>query len=262
MHVRRTAAACAVSFAAFFLCSCGDNGGITAVTNGMSAPDVIEVHTVTESPDTDVSEPEVQSDTSEITSETVSDVPEITTAGPVTEPSDDGQLVLIKDYIPDIYLDLRYATENNFTGKVVYENADAYICYGTVKKLAAVQKMLREKGMSLIIWDPYRPVEAQEKLWEVCPDPTYVADPRNGVTSHSKGNTVDLGIVAADGSYVPVPSDFDEFSLLADRDYSDVPAEAAQNSQMLEDIMTANGFRGYWGEWWHYMDNTEYDWHF
>ena len=182
-----------------------------------------------------------------------------TTAPP---PDDDGQLVLIKDYIPDIYLDLRYATTNNFTGTVIYENDDAYLCYGTVKKLMAVQDALREMGLSLIIWDPYRPVEAQKKLWEVCPDPIYVADPKNGITSHSRGNTVDLGIVAADGSYVPVPSGFDEFSLLADRNYSDVSEDAARNSQLLEELMTANGFKPYWGEWWHYSDYTEYNWHF
>lgn len=194
----------------------------------------------------------------------------ITTTEPETEPateaptapSDDGQLVLIKDYIPDIYLDIRYATTNNFTGTVVYDSPDAYLCYGTVKKLMAVQDALREKGLSLIIWDAYRPVEAQQRLWDVCPNPTYVADPRNGITSHSRGNTVDLGIVASDGSYVPVPSGFDEFSTLADRNYADVPEEAARNSQMLEDIMSANGFYGYWGEWWHYSDYTEYNWHF
>jgi len=177
-------------------------------------------------------------------------------------PGDDGQLVLIKDYIPDIILDIRYATANNFTGTVIYDSADAYLCYGTVRKLSAVQSALREQGLSLVIWDAYRSPEAQQKLWDVYPDPVYVADPKNGITSHSRGNTVDLGIVMANGGYVPVPSGFDEFSLLADRNYSDVSNDAAVNSQMLEDIMTANGFKPYWGEWWHYSDTAEYSWHF
>ena len=99
---------------------------------------------------------------------------------------------------------------------------------------------------------------AQERLWEVYPDPTYVADPRSGITSHSRGNTIDLGIVYTDGSGVELPSGFDEFSLLADRDYSDVSAEAAEHSQMLENIMVNNGFKGYWGEWWHYSDLNTY----
>lgn len=172
----------------------------------------------------------------------------------------DGELVRILDYIPDAVIDLRYATTNNFTGTVIYDDNDneARLCYGTVKKLAKVQNELKEKGYSIIIWDAYRSSEAQYKLWEVCPDPTYVADPEKGGSSHNKGNTIDLGIVYTDGSKVELPSDFDEFSLLADREYSDVSAKAAENSNMLEEIMNKYGFNGYWGEWWHYSDEDIY----
>ncbi|MDE5771801.1 MAG: M15 family metallopeptidase [Ruminococcus sp.] len=170
----------------------------------------------------------------------------------------DGELVRILDYIPDAVIDLRYATSNNFTGTVIYDDTEAYLCYGTVKKLAKVQNELKEKGFSIIIWDAYRSSEAQYRLWEVCPNPTYVADPRNGTTSHGRGNTIDLGIVYADGSEVELPSGFDEFSLFADRDYSDVSEEAAENSRLLEKIMNTYGFNGYWGEWWHYSDENTY----
>lgn len=171
----------------------------------------------------------------------------------------DGELVRILDYVPDAVIDLRYATENNFTGTVIYDDDEARLCYGTVKKLAKVQEELKEKGFSIIVWDAYRPVEAQQKLWNVCPDPVYVADPRNGITSHSRGNTIDLGIVYTDGSEVVLPSGFDEFNLTADKDYSDVSEEAAENSNMLESIMNDNGFKGYWGEWWHYSDVDTYN---
>lgn len=76
-----------------------------------------------------------------------------------------------------------YATENNFTGVRIYDFTDAYLRYGTVKKLANVQKELKEQGYSLKIWDAYRPFEAQQKLWEVYPDPNYVANPANGMKS-------------------------------------------------------------------------------
>ncbi len=135
----------------------------------------------------------------------------------------------------------------------------AYLCYGTVKKLCKVQETLKEKGFRMIIWDAYRPEEAQYKLWEVYPDPTYVANPKKGITSHSRGNTIDIGIVYQDGSEVELPSAFDEFSSLADRDYSDVSSKAAQNSYMLEEIMNQYGFKGYWGEWWDYSDIETYD---
>ncbi len=170
-----------------------------------------------------------------------------------------GELVRILDYIPDAVIDLRYATENNFTGTVIYDDAEAYLCYGTVKKLTLVQEELKEKGFRIIIWDAYRSEEAQWRLWEVCPNPTYVADPRKGVTSHSRGNTIDIGIVCADGSEAELPSAFDEFSSLADRDYSDVSSEAAENARLLEEVMYRNGFTGYRGEWWDYSDTDIYE---
>ncbi len=93
---------------------------------------------------------------------------EITTQEVTTEkePEDD-EYVLVKKYIPDIYVELRYATENNFTGVKIYDFTDAYLRYGTVKKLANVQKEFKEQRYSLKIWDAYRPFEAQKKLWEV-----------------------------------------------------------------------------------------------
>lgn len=171
----------------------------------------------------------------------------------------DGELVRIRDYIPDAEIDLRYATTNNFTGTVIYDDVEAYLCYGTVKKLSVVQEALRKKGLCILIWDAYRSESAQYKLWEVCPNPVYVADPRNGLTSHSRGNTIDIGLVYADGSEVELPSAFDEFSKLADREYSDVSEKAAENSRLLEEIMTKYGFKGYWGEWWDYSDTETYD---
>ena len=204
-------------------------------------------------------ETETEPDTEPGTEPATESETEPETAQPTERDIPDGELVRVLDYIPDAVADLRYATTNNFTGKVIYDSGEAFLCYGTVKKLMKVQDELRERGFTIIIWDPYRPHEAQEKLWEVCPDPTFVADPRNGITSHSRGNTIDLGIVYTDGSKVELPSDFDEFSAIADRDYSDVSEEAAENSRMLEDIMVRNGFYGYWGEWWHYSDNDTYE---
>lgn len=179
-----------------------------------------------------------------------------------TEPEripEDGELVRILDYIPDIVIDLRYATTNNFTQTIIYDDDEAYLCYGTVRKLMNVQDDLKEQGYRLIIWDAYRSVEAQQRLWEVYPDPTYVANPSKGITSHSRGNTIDIGLVYLDGSPVEMPSAFDEFSTLADRDYSEVPIEAARNAQLLEDTMKHHGFSGYWGEWWDYSDLETYE---
>ena len=175
------------------------------------------------------------------------------------EPEDD-EYVLVKKYIPDIYVELRYATENNFTGVKIYDFTEAYLRYGTVKKLAQVQKELKQQGYSLKIWDAYRPFEAQQKLWEVYPDPNYVANPANGMKKHNLGGTVDITMVAADGSIIPMPSEFDDFSLKADRNYSDIDNEEAVNNVMiLQNAMENNGFTGYQGEWWDYSDTVEYE---
>lgn len=175
------------------------------------------------------------------------------------EPEDD-EYVLVNKYIPDIYVELMYATDNNFTGVRIYDFTDAYLRYGTVKKLANVQKELKEQGYSLKIWDAYRPFEAQQKLWEVYPDPNYVANPANGMKKHNLGGTVDITMVAADGSIIPMPSEFDDFSLKADRNYSDIDNEEAVNNVMiLQNAMENNGFTGYQGEWWDYSDTVEYE---
>ena len=175
------------------------------------------------------------------------------------EPEND-EYVLVKKYIPDIYVELRYATENNFTGVKIYDFTEAYLRYGTVKKLTQVQKELKQQGYGLKIWDAYRPFEAQQKLWEVYPDPNYVANPANGMKKHNLGGTVDITMVAADGTVISMPTEFDDFSLKADRDYSDIEdEEAVKNVMILQNAMENNGFTGYQGEWWDYSDTDEYE---
>lgn len=175
---------------------------------------------------------------------------------PTPEP---GDMVRAVDIIPDIRLDIRYAAAENFTGEVIYESAEAYLRRGTAEKLAKAQEELEELGYSLTIWDAWRPVAAQFALWRVCPDARYVADPFNGFSGHCRGNTVDITITMLDGEPVELPSGFDEFSALADRDYSDVSDAADANARLLEDVMTRAGFAGYSAEWWHYTDTDAYE---
>lgn len=173
------------------------------------------------------------------------------------EPEDE-DFVQVATYIPDIAVELRYATENNFTGQVIYEFHDLWLRYGTVKKLIQVQNELRESGLYLKIWDGFRPPSAQFKLWEVYPDHTYVSNPNIGFSSHSRGNTVDLTLVDAEGIELVMPTGFDDFSKLADRDYSDCTSEAAENALLLEGTMKKYGFKPYSGEWWHFSDTQSY----
>ena len=55
-----------------------------------------------------------------------------------------------------------------------------------------------------------------------------------------------------------MPTGFDDFTVLADRDYSDCSEAAAENATLLQTVMEENGFEGYEAEWWHFSDTTEY----
>ena len=173
-------------------------------------------------------------------------------------PDSDEAFVRILDYIPGAYQELRYATENNFTGKQIYSFCEAYLRYGTVEKLMLVAEELEQQGLYLKIWDGFRPVSAQFTLWEICPDPTYVANPEKGYSSHSRGNTVDLTLVDKNGQELEMPTGFDDFSAKANRDYSDCTETAAANARLLEMTMEKYGFSGYYGEWWHFSDTQSY----
>lgn len=184
--------------------------------------------------------------------------PQVTgTSCSLPEPGD-SDFVAIKAYIPDVAVDLKYASSDNFTGQVIYTFQDAFLRYGTVKKLMAVQTELEELGLGLKIWDGFRPTAAQFRLWEVCPDSRYVADPNKGFSSHGRGNTVDLTLVDESGAELEMPTGFDDFSDLADREYSDCTETAAANALLLQDIMLEHGFSGYSGEWWHFTDTDRY----
>ncbi len=171
----------------------------------------------------------------------------------------DSAFVRVVDYIPNILVELKYATTDNITGKVIYDFTDAYLRYGTVKKLIPVQHQLNELGYSLKIWDAFRPMEAQFKLWDAANhNANYIANPNNGPKSHNVGNTVDITLVKLDGSDVEMPTGFDNFTDKADLDFTDVTPEQANNAQLLQDIMVNSGFKTYIHEWWHFEDTVDY----
>lgn len=171
---------------------------------------------------------------------------------------EDSDFVKLRDYIPDITIELKYATTSNFTGTVVYDFTEVYLRYSTVLKLMEVQNELRQMGLKLKIWDGFRPLEAQQKLWNAKPDPAYVSNPQTGTNSHSRGNTVDVTIVDAEGKELEMPTGFDDFTTYADRDYSDCTNAAAENAQLLQELMEKHGFQGLQSEWWHFTENVDY----
>ena len=167
--------------------------------------------------------------------------------------------VKVLDYIPNAVIDLKYSTSDNFTGCIIYNFTDAYLRYGTILKLQNAQQQLENLGYTIKIWDAFRPFEAQVALWNAYPNGNYVANPQKGYTSHNLGNTVDITIVTLNDTEVNMPTDFDDFTAKANRDYSDVSQEQADHATLLETIMTNCGFKGYSNEWWHYEDVDLYE---
>ena len=226
-------------------------------------PDPLQTQPQSSEPSDETTVPTQQTDTEPTVPPTSQPAETEPPAPTQTEPSaepEDGDFVRIADYVPDARVELPYATQDNFTGTQIYEFTDAYLRYGTLKKLAQAAARLREMGYGLLIWDGYRPVYAQQKLWDVCPDPNYVSKPGTGTQAHCRGIAVDLTLYDLEtGELLEMPSGFDEFSALGDRDYSDCTAAARANAQLLQDVMESCGFKPYSGEWWHFSDTDMFD---
>ena len=160
-------------------------------------------------------------------------------------------LIELHECIPDILLDIRYATTDNFTGKVVYPEARCFLNRDAACALAKVQEDLKQEGYRLKIFDGYRPLSVQRIFWEILPDPRYVADPEIG-SRHNRGYAVDATLVALDGSEVAMPTEFDDFTERARSDYMDLPEEAIRHRELLHDAMKRHGFSPFETEWWHF----------
>lgn len=168
-----------------------------------------------------------------------------------------GDLVDVQKVIPGVMLEIRYATTNNFTGQKLYPFAGCYLRRATAEKLAAAQAELKPLGYGLKIYDGYRPLSVQRKMWEVFPQPGYVTDPKRG-SRHNRGAAVDLTLVRlSDGEELPMPTPFDDFTAHAHRQFTELPADVLQNRELLERVLTKQGFVGLPTEWWHFDDR---DW--
>lgn len=157
-----------------------------------------------------------------------------------------------------LVLDIRYATEDNFTGKRVYPSARCFLRSDVAKRLLTVQENLRGQGLGLKIYDCYRPFSVQEAFWAIMPDERYVGKParENGVivksSRHNRGAAVDVTLVDAHGHELPMPTGYDDFSDKAHRNSLAASPEARRNSQALERAMQAQGFEPLPTEWWHF----------
>lgn len=163
----------------------------------------------------------------------------------------DARLIDIRKVNPDIVLDIRYATTNNFLKQKVYPVARCVLRGAAAKRLSQVQEDLEKKGLGLKVYDCYRPLSVQRLMWKVKPDSRYVANPAYG-SRHNRGAAVDLTLVDRNGKELEMPTEFDNFTERAHRNYRGGTAQSRKNSKTLEDAMKKYGFIPISTEWWHF----------
>lgn len=178
-------------------------------------------------------------------------------------------MVDVKSLVPEIMVDLRYATSDNFTRRQLYTDLDrAYLEKGFAERLAKAQMLLskRRPGYRFIIFDAARPISVQRRMYAVVadtPQKVYVADGNRG-GRHNYGVAVDLSIVDENGDLLDMGTPFDHFGKEAHTDQEDalvqqglITAEARANRQLLRQIMGEVGLRCYHREWWHFQERID-----
>lgn len=185
--------------------------------------------------------------------------------------------VYIKDVLPDIVLDMRYAGSNNFIGKPIegYLQPKAIISLRAAEALLNVHKELKESGLCLKVFDAYRPQRAVNHFieWARNKEDTLMktqfypeVDKKDlfnlGYIStrsgHSRGSTIDLTLVDANtGKELDMGGSYDFFDEISHHNATAISSEQKQNRNILKNTMMKYGFVPYSQEWWHYTFQPE-----
>ena len=150
-----------------------------------------------------------------------------------------------------ILLDIRYATTNNFVQEQLYDCARCFLRPEAAKALAQANAKLKAQGYRFKMFDCFRPLPIQQKLWDKFENPSYVTPPSKG-SMHNRGLAVDLTIVDKDGTELDMGTEFDFFGKEAHHTYTGHSEDIQQNRRLLKETMESFGFRGIRTEWWHY----------
>jgi D-alanyl-D-alanine dipeptidase len=155
---------------------------------------------------------------------------------------------------PDIKLDIRYATTNNFLSTPIYSQARAFLQRPAAEALVRTLRSLKAQGYGVLIHDAYRPWYVTKMFWEATPEDKriFVADPKEG-SKHNRGCAVDLTLYdLKTGAAVKMPSGYDEMSERAYADYTGGTPQERERRAILRRAMEDEGFTVYPQEWWHF----------
>jgi len=167
------------------------------------------------------------------------------------ETLNDISFVNLKDYSKDFVYDMKYATSDNFLKAKVYDCAECFLRLKTVKALIEANIELMKMGYKIEIFDCYRPLDIQKRMWKIVPNPEYVANPSKG-SIHNRGGAVDITLVDANGIELDMGTTFDFFGIEASHNYQNLSQEIKSNRELLKTTMIKYGFNSFDSEWWHY----------
>jgi D-alanyl-D-alanine dipeptidase len=168
-----------------------------------------------------------------------------------SETTKDTSFVNIETLSSDFVLDLKYATTDNFLKQKVYDCPECFLRISTAKALVKANQELIKKGFRIKLYDCYRPLDVQKKMWKILPGTNYVANPKKG-SKHNRGAAVDLTLVDSLGIELDMGTKFDFFGPEAHHTYLKHSKEVLANRKLLKETLAKHNFKSIYNEWWHY----------
>ena len=164
--------------------------------------------------------------------------------------------VRLKDLSPDFVYELKYATPDNFLKQAVYDCGECYLRKSTAEALVKANEAFKQLGYCIKLFDCYRPLSVQKKMWKILPGTHYVANPAKG-SKHNRGAAVDLTLVDAQGKELNMGTPFDFFGKEAHHTYTQHSKEVLENRKLLKETLDKYNFKSIYSEWWHYEYRPE-----
>jgi zinc D-Ala-D-Ala dipeptidase len=148
--------------------------------------------------------------------------------------------------------EIRYATKYNFTGTRLYPFPIAFLHKDAAACVEKIQHYLATQGLGLKVWDGFRPLSVQQKMWDLIQDERYVSNPATNSGRHTRGTAIDVTLVDHRGCQLAMPTDYDDFSEKAHSDWAGASSLEKHHRELLQEAMTRFGFEVYPYEWWHF----------
>lgn len=164
--------------------------------------------------------------------------------------------VRLKDLSTDFVYELKYATPDNFLKQAVYDCGECYLRKSTAEALVKANEAFKQLGYRIKLFDCYRPLSVQKKMWKILPGTHYVANPAKG-SKHNRGAAVDLTLVDAQGKELNMGTPFDFFGKEAHHTYTEHSKEVLENRKLLKETLDKYNFKSIYSEWWHYEYRPE-----